>query len=156
MRYLQQGFCPVQEDAYGIFFVTNRITKELREVNEISFDALIDRIRNSCLFYMKGDVLVLGGLVTLYATYRFDAPYAVLTISTFKFQFLCALLALSFGVIFEGILTTAQASTDVSSNLKHAMTLKRIYFSYIAIQVLGLSFVSGSFLAYFLMKQQGL
>ncbi len=156
MRYLQQEFCPVQEDAYGIFFVTNRITKELREVNEISFDALIDRIRNSCLFYMKGDVLVLGGLVTLYATYRFDAPYAVLTISTFKFQFLCALLALSFGVIFEGILTTAQASTDVSSNLKHAMTLKRIYFSYIAIQVLGLSFVSGSFLAYFLMKQQGL
>ncbi|MGA7751034.1 MAG: hypothetical protein WCA63_12920 [Gallionella sp.] len=125
-------------------------------MNEISFDALIDRIRNSCLFYMKGDVLVLGGLVTLYATYRFDSPYAFLTISTFKFQFVCALLALFFGVIFEGILTTSQASADVSSNLKRAKTLKRIYFSYIAIQGLALSLVSASFLAFFLMEAKGL
>lgn len=156
MSYLRQEFRPIQEDAYGIFFVTNQIMKELGEVNEMSFDALIDRIRNSCLFYMKGDGLVLGGLVTLYATYRFDAPYAVLTISTFKFQFVCTLLALSFGVIFDGILTTAQASADVSSNVKRARALKRLYFSYIAIQVFALSFVSGSFLIYFLMKAKGL
>jgi hypothetical protein len=105
---------------------------------------------------MKGDVLVLAGLVTLYATYRFDSPYAVLTISTFRVQFLCAMLALFLGVIFEGILTTTQASADISANLKRAKVLKRIYFSYLAIQVLALSLVSGSFLAFFLMETKNL
>ncbi|MGA8862794.1 MAG: hypothetical protein WB444_03190 [Gallionella sp.] len=125
-------------------------------MNEISFEALTNRIRTSCLFYMKGDVIILGGLVMLYATYRFEQPYANLTISTFKFQFVCTLLALFFGVLFESILTIAQASADALINLKRAKALKRIYFSYIAVQVLALGFASGSILAFFLMATKGL
>jgi hypothetical protein len=121
-------------------------------MNERTFDILIDRLRNSCLFYIKGDVLVLAAWTTLYATFRFDSPYSTISLSTFQFQFLCASLALFAGILFESVLTTTHASEDAADNMKRAARLKRFYFAYIAAQVLALGFVAGSVVVYLFMK----
>ncbi len=120
-------------------------------MNEKAFDTLIDRLRNSCLFYMKGDVWVLAAWTTLYATVRLGAPYSTISLTTFRVEFLCAAAALFAGVVFESILTTLHASEERAVNLKRARVLKRWYFAYIAAQVLALSFVAGSVAVYFFM-----
>ncbi len=120
-------------------------------MNERTFDKFIDRLRHSCLFYIKGDVLVLALWTTLYATFRFEPPYSSISLSTFAVQFLCATLALFIGVVFESILTTLHAAPDDAHNLRRAHVLKRLYFAYIALQVLALSFVAGSVVVYLLM-----
>ncbi len=121
------------------------------DMNERTFDTLIDRLRNSCLFYIKGDVLVLAAWTTLYATFRFEPPYSTISLSTFKFQFLCAAAALFAGILFESILTTLHASENAAANQKRAGTLRRVYFAYVAAQVLALSFVFGSVITHFFM-----
>ncbi len=123
-------------------------------MDERTFDTLVERLRRSCLFYIKGDVLVLAAWVTLYATFRFEPPYSLITVSTFEIQFLSAFLALCTGILFESVLTTTQASHEAPSNRKRASTLKRVYFAYIALQVLVLSFVAGSLLVYLAMAVQ--
>ncbi len=120
-------------------------------MNERTFDALIDRLRSSCLFYIKGDVLVLAAWTTLYATFRFEPPYSTISLATFKLQFLCATAALFAGIVFESILTTLHASEDAGENQRRARTLKRLYFAYVIAQVLALSFIFGSVFVHFFM-----
>lgn len=119
-------------------------------MDERTFDTLVDRLRHSCLFYIKGDVLVLSAWVVLYATYHYEPPYSAITVSTFKTEFLCASLALFAGVLFESMLTTSEARADAALNARRARRLKRLYYGYIALQVLALSFVAGSIVTHLL------
>ncbi len=125
-------------------------------MNERTFDALIDRLRSSCLFYIKADVLVLAAWTTLYATFRFEPPYSTISLATFALQFLCASAALFAGILFESILTTLHASEERAVNLRRAKVLKRFYFAYIVAQVLALGFVAGSVVVHFLMAAGGI
>ena len=110
-------------------------------MNETIYQALMSRLRESCLFYVKGDALALGALVTLYSAIKLNPLYYGLTIGTFRHQLIIIGVMIALGLALESAITISQSCEDHSRNLIIANKLRKFYVLFILLQMFAAGFI---------------
>lgn len=106
-------------------------------------ESYLSKLREACLFYVKGDALALGAMVTLASTLKFEQKEII----NYAISNVWLLVAIGFliacGMLIESEITTTVGTTDTVLNAKKVKSLRTLYRMYVGLQVAGLTFFLG-------------
>ena len=117
-------------------------------MDKATTDSLLVRLREAVLFYVKGNVLVLGGIVAVATALKLEKTEIISAAASNMWLLFTLGILFTFGLGLESAITTAVTSDDPHKNAKMISALRRAYSGYVLLQLLGLGVLLGSVAAY--------
>jgi hypothetical protein len=106
-------------------------------------ETLLARLRDACLFLLKGDVLALGALVTLISVFKLEPPQILGVASSYLWVLQSIGGLIVFGLLYEAFLTVAEGGADKKQNQKIANAARITYGLFATFQCMVLFYVLG-------------
>lgn len=117
-------------------------------MERLELETLLVRLREACLFLIKGDVLALGALVTLISIFKLEPPQVLGMVSSYRWLLQAIGGLVGVGLLYEAFLTVEHGSADINKNQKIAIVARIAYFLFACLQIMVLIYVLGYLAGY--------